>query len=372
MKKIRTITFHSSYNFGSNLQAYALQEFIKKLYKKNNKTVDYKIINLRTNKQDDMYKYSNRGIKNNIINVLYGKKMKKRQSRFEDFYNKYLDMTREYKSLEELKKENIQADYFISGSDQLWNIRAHDFDWANFIEFSEKGKKISYAASFGEKEIEFTQNEKDRIKEDLQKYENISVRDEYAYNIVKNLLNKNPIINVDPTMLLSIQEWTDLANEIENVQKGEYLLLYSLNLTDEKARFVYKLAKKLDLKVVVMSRFFKLDTKYHFIKKYDASTIEFLNLIKNAKCVITSSFHGTIFSILFHKPFYSINGNNDYRISRLLKLTDLLNRAININDDIDLLEKEMYNIVFEKVDKAIENEILKSEEYLTEALKITD
>ena len=372
MKKIRTITFHSSYNFGSNLQAYALQEFIKKIYKKNNQKVDYKIINLRTNNQDQMYKYSNKGIKNKIVNLFYGKKMRKRQNRFEDFYKEYLDLTKEYKSLEELRKEDIEVDYFISGSDQLWNIRARDFDWSNFLEFSEKGKKISYAASFGEKEIKFTQNEYDRIKQDLQRYEEISVRDEYAYNVVEKMLNKTPNINVDPTMLLSAQEWDELANKTEKVQKGEYLLLYSLNLTDEKAKFVYELAKKLNLKVVVMSRVLKLDIKYHFIKKYDTSSLEFLNLIKNAKCVISSSFHGTIFSILFQKPFYSINGEKDYRINMLLKLTGLKNRAINTNDDINTLAKDMYTINFETAYKAIKNEVVKSEKYLKKALEITE
>ena len=143
MKKIATITFHASYNYGSNLQAYALQEVVKKLCVNN---CEYNIINLRTNIQKDMYKncFEKNDMKSKLKQILFFSKEKELMQKnkyFEDFITSKLNLTKEYNSLMELENENLYYDYYIAGSDQLWNLGAKDFDWANYLEFVKADRK---------------------------------------------------------------------------------------------------------------------------------------------------------------------------------------------------------------------------------------
>ena len=179
MKKIATITFHASYNYGSNLQAYALQEFIKKLCHNDCK---YNIINLRTEVQKGMYKspFYKKNIRNLIkflILFKYVNQFNKKEIYFENFINEKLNLTKEYKNYDELKNEKFDYDYYISGSDQLWNLQATDFDWSYYLEFIDSKNKISYAGSFGPIKRNWTNEEKRRVVRNLKKYKYISVRE---------------------------------------------------------------------------------------------------------------------------------------------------------------------------------------------------
>ena len=370
MKKIYTITFHSSYNYGSNLQAYSLQEYIKKLC---DYDCEYKIINLRTPIQRQMYEidFDNLTIKKRLKTMLVGgykKNYIEKQKKFEDFINNNLDITKEYTSLDELKKEKFEADYYISGSDQLWNLQAMDFDWSYFLEFINNGKKISYAASFGPKAQTWNEKEMQRVKDNLSKYSMISVREEGSFNNVKKLLEIEPEINVDPTMLLEKHDWEKIISK-EPIYKGKYIFLYNLKGDKNILKIAKKVSKKLDMPIVVSKYGNKLELIYGFKKKYNSGPIEFLNLIQNAELVLSSSFHGTIFSILLNKPFFAINGAKDFRISTLLKKMELEDRSIEI-DNIDEKCKKIYDIHFAKSEKLLDLERKKSEKYLKKALDI--
>ncbi|MCI9177743.1 MAG: polysaccharide pyruvyl transferase family protein [Clostridia bacterium] len=249
MKKIGTVTFHSSYNYGSSLQAYALQEVVKKIC-----NCKYEIINLRPNKQKYMYsinrenRFLSKVVRKFIIKN-YKEKYLAKNKKFEDFINNKLNITKEYNSLEEIKNDNLDYDYYISGSDQLWNTRAYDFDWAYFLSFTAKGQKISYAASFGPKAIEFTEEEKEKIKKYISQYKALSVREEGSYQNIYELTGKKAQINMDPTILLDKQEWESILLK-EKVQNGEYILYYSLGPSKEDIKLVKKIAKKLKLPVI--------------------------------------------------------------------------------------------------------------------------
>lgn len=370
MKKIATITFHASYNYGSNLQAYALQEYIKKIGK--NK-YEYQIINLRTVRQKEIYStYNNRKkfssqIKN-ILTFINRNEIKEKNDKFEKFINQKLNVTREYENLEELKKANLDYDYYISGSDQLWNLNAYDFDWANYLEFVNNGKKISYAASFGPKEQKWNEQEKARIASDLKKYDNISVREQGSFNNVKKLTGIEPEINVDPTMLLTKEEWNQLIPEEKNL-KEKYILFYTLGPDRNMIKMVKKVAQILKLPVVITKFNNQYDAFSNFKKQYDTGPVEFLNLVKNAELVLSSSFHGTIFSILFNKPFFAIRGNKDFRIQTLLEKMKLENRSIDEND-IEEKCKEAYRIDFKEAETLLEEERKKATKYLKNALDI--
>lgn len=372
MKKIATITFHSSYNYGSNLQAYALQEYIKKIC---NNNCEYKIINLRTNVQKEMYDllFHKKNIKNLIKYLLlfkYMKQLKTKKQYFEKFINERLNLTKEYITLEELKQENFNFDYYISGSDQLWNLNAIDFDWAYYLEFVKSKNKISYAASFGSRELELSLNEKDRVKEDLEKYKNISVREKGSYDNVYKLTGIKPKVNIDPTLLLTKVEWEKIIFKEKLIEK-EYILLYDL----KEYKLAYEvskiLSKKLKIPVIVTNLNYTYNFLYNFEKYYDCGPLEFLNLIKNAKIVVSSSFHGTVFSIIFNKPFFSINGDKDFRIKTLLEKMELKNRSIN-KENIEERLNKIFDINFKKVEKVLKEERKKSEKYLKDALDIKE
>lgn len=370
MKKILTITFHASYNYGSCLQAYALQEYVKKL---ENYECDYKIINLRTDIQKQMYKncYEKNDFRSNIKKILFLKEKKAiliKKDKFEKFLKDYLSLTQEYSSLEKIKKDNIKSDYYLAGSDQLWNLQANDFDWANYLEFVNNGKKISYAASFGPKVQQWNEEEKKRIKRDLQKFDMLSVREQGSFNNVKELIGNEPEINVDPTMLLDKEEWEKIIDNKKVYKEGEYIFLYNLKDKDY-VKLAQKISKELGLPIVVSMYGNKLELIYGFKKEYACGPLEFLNLIKNAKLVLSSSFHGTIFSIIFNKPFFALNGNNDLRINTLLKKMDLQERSIELENYKEKC-KNAFEINFEQSKKLLKNEQEKSKEYLKRALDI--
>lgn len=371
MKKIATITFHASYNYGSNLQAYALQEYIKKICRN---YCLYKIVNLRIDKQKEIYMFPYErknivAIIKTLILIKHIKKLKEKKINFETFINKKLNLTKEYNSMEELNDELFDFDYYISGSDQIWNLRAGDFDWSYFLEFVRKGKKISYATSFGPLKQKWTIQDMERIKNDLKQYDFISVREKGSYDNVLKLANIKPNINIDPTLLLTKEEWYKVIDKKKLVNK-DYILLYDL----KDCKLVFKIAKKLSKKFnipIIVTKPNKYDLIYRVEKHYECGPLEFLNLLKNAKIVLTTSFHGAVFSILFNKPFYTIECNNDFRIKTLLEITKLKNRNIN-NDNINDIYENIFDVNFEMAEKLIDLEREKSKEYLKNAVDIKE
>lgn len=372
MKKIGVITFHSPYNYGSSFQAYALQETVKKIC---NHECDYKIINLRTENQKRMYSIDRKinlfsKIIRNFMIRDYDKKYKIKNQKFEDFINNKLDVTKEYHSYEELENANFDFDYYISGSDQLWNLRAFDFDWSYYLGFVKRGKKISYAASFGPKPIEFSEEEKLKVKNYINDYDNLSVREKGSYNNIYQLTGRESEINMDPTILLEREEWNQLIPK-EKIIKGEYILYYSLGQDKENIKLVEKISKKMNLPVITTRYSGRNELFTNFKQIYDVGPIEFLNLLNSAKMVLTTSFHGTIFSVILNRPFFSINADKDYRRLTLLETIGLENRNIN-KEDIDEKLKDAFKINFEESNKKIQLEKGKSVKYLKNALDIKD
>ena len=371
MKKIGTITFHASHNYGSSLQAYALQEYVKKLCKNN---IEYKIINLRTKVQKEIYTnvFEQKNWKS-YIKRLFVIKEKEQLSikcyNFENFIHNKLDITKEFSTLEELKKQNLGFDYYISGSDQIWNLTPVDFDWSYYLEFIHNAKKISYSASFGPIKQNWTSEHKERIKNNLNEYNHISVRELGSLNNIKDLINKEAKIHIDPTLLLTEKEWDKIIDK-EPILKKDYILFYDLKWKKTSTKIAKVLSKKFKMPVIITC-FTGIKAQYsNFEKHYDCGPLEFLNLIKNAKLVLSSSFHGTVFSIIFHKHFFAIDGDKDFRINNLLTTLNLQNRTINIKD-----LKEKSNQAFDKINFSLTEDILnkernRSKEYLLTALEI--
>lgn len=321
--KAGIITYHAAHNYGSNLQAYALQKIVTSF------GVDCEIIDFRTERQKDQYAplTKRKGLKYILKNsyfLLNYKNRKRKHDIFERFIEeKLVRSDREYETLEELKKDTPVYDYYISGSDQIWNTVPNDFDMAYYLPFVKEGSRIAYAPSFGQiGEISYV----DEIKECLLKYDFLSVREENGVKLIEDLIGKRPPLVLDPTLLLPKQEWEKVIES--PIMEGKYIFFYTLFATKEMIEICKYFSREMGIPVVISNISNQYEIFSGFVKKLQAGPLEFLNLIKYAELVITSSFHGTVFSILLEKPFFAIHGMEDKRIASLLENLSLQSRSV--------------------------------------------
>ena len=303
MKKIAAITFHRAHNFGSVLQTYALQECIKTLCREKNTEVEYTVIDLFTENQEQLYTVlkKNNNIKNlvkNVITLPFSKQLKIKNQKFNDFINENFRLTERYMTDEELRKNPPVADYYISGSDQIWNVRAKDFSLSYYLDFVKKGKKISYAASFGPLEIEWDKYDKNKIAKLLNQYANISVREQGSLKNVEILTKQVGEIHIDPTLLLTKGQWRKVQSNIKS-GLGKYILLYCLEPTKEQLEMADAISHKVGLPILVLRYNNKNDMFNHYIKKYDSGSERFSCIYRpcSVGTFIFFSWHG-IFSYL--------------------------------------------------------------------------
>ncbi len=372
MTKIGTITFHGAQNFGSVLQTYALQEYIKDLYIEAGQECDYKVINYRTDFQKSFYSIfksvqNPKNIIKNVVACKYYSDLKIKNQKFEDFLCNYINLTEEVSKEDELEKFSSLFDYYISGSDQIWNVRASDFESAYYLDFVKNGKKISYAASFGPLKIDWNIYGKEMYSSLLSKYSAISVREKGSQDRVRELIGCECDINVDPTFLLNKGQWKSIQSNA-NYNDGKYILLYCLEPSKEQLNMAKAISKKLNFPVLVTRYNNKNDMINGFVKKYDSGPLDFLSYIDNAALVLSSSFHGTAFSMIYNKPFYVFNGMEDSRISSILKIAGIEDRSIESIKDIDRVN--LKSVDFSVVNRIIDLERQRSKEYLYNALNI--
>lgn len=372
-KRVGIITFHASHNYGSMLQAYALQQVIL------NMGFDCEIINFRTERQKQMYRpdFCQGGIyerfKRLIIQFSYIDQLRKKSSLFEDFLKNDLVLSdKEYTTLEDLDQETFHYDFYISGSDQIWNTRCFDFDWAYFLPFVKHGKKIAYAPSMGPYPgCHVTEDNLSRIVSLLKNYDYLSVREPRTADFIHNSFTNDILVTLDPTLLLSSKQWNDLIDTTPIIQDN-YIFLYSPK--SESFYPTYKLAedisKRYGIKVILskVPKYWCDIRRWHnFEVKADVGPKEFLNLCKNAKLICCDSFHAIAFSILLQRPFAVVNGMKDSRIANLLHLTGLQNHSIELNGEI---RDSIFDTNFNQALMNITLNIDKSIGYLKSALDV--
>lgn len=362
-KRIGIITFHASYNCGSMLQAYALQNIIQKRYE-----ARCEIINFSNFEQQRMYSilYRPRNMKDvlrNILNFIFYFKIKEHYSDYKKFQKEELRLSgKRINTLEELKKNPVIYDIYITGSDQIWNVNAQDFDEAYFLPFVQSGLKIAYAVSLGATNLS---NSKDRIRyiNYLKDFDGISVRERNAKIWIQEMINTDIKICVDPTLLLPVDAWKKITGERE--VKGKYIFWYTMIYKKEISEIVTKIGKKYNMPIYVIDakEWSRRALYLHGIKLvHNGGPSSYLSMVKNAEIVITSSFHGAIFCNIFKKNFWYINVHNkntdDDRASYLLSQLGLKDRFLNIKD---LLERDLliYPIYPENppINEAIENSL---------------
>ena len=343
MKKVGIITFHNSYNCGSMLESYAMQKTIQILGCKP------EIIDFSSKGQSELYSVlvKMHGIKDIIKNVLllpHYFRIKNNNKLYESFKKRHFILSEKYSTSFDIQD---LYDVVVAGSDQIWNITIPDYDDAYFLNWVDHSKRVAYAPSFGAKNIISFANDVNKYKHFLERFDCLSVRERNGQKWIMDICGEKAEIVADPTLLLSEDDYAPLEDLDLPIPKKDYIFFYCPSFDKNICSFVKKISQKYNLDVVTWStKSYYLRFVSHFgftlVKEEDPS--KYLTYIKNAKLVITTSFHGTIFSTVYHKNFFTIkNGemyDNDDRVITLMDQLGLNNRLISFEfcDDINYLE----------------------------------
>lgn len=315
-------------NYGAVLQAFALK---RKLCNMGHEAHIIKFISKSSKNSYKVckYKWGLNGSKANIKAATHFLQYKRGTERFYNFRNEYFDFLGEYSNDKEIESNPPKCDIYISGSDQVWNPKI-SFDRSFYCCFAEKypdSVKAAYAASIGLSEIpqEFYSEFKSRVK----KFDYISVREKQAVSILEKM-GINSQTAPDPTFLLGKEEWSSFS---EHTVKEPYILTYFVSYPKGIEKTVKRFQEQLGLNVVNLMTS-EESSGVGDIKIRNAGPKEFLGLFENASFVITSSFHGTAFSLINKKPFVAtLYKSTSSRVTELLDYFDLSDRIIGPSNE---------------------------------------
>lgn len=356
--KIGILTFFESDNYGTVLQAYALQDYLQSIghhvtllhFKRNiNATSSY------FKEPAKVYTLKQR-IKNRLVMQMTAKERAKKSERFKEFRNEHLNISSVcYETGEDFIKDAEKYDLLISGGDQIWNPYHKSFSLNYMFDFlPAKYPRISYGSSFGIDKVEDKKILHD-MESALKKYNSILVRESSGVNIVEQMeLRAQQVL--DPVFLYA-ERWQRFIKK-ESPIKGKYGVVYALVDYNEKSNKVIRdYIKKDNLKMVVFP-----DNRWNCIssyeKKFGLSPIDFLNYIAHSEIVFTNSFHGLAFATLFHKQVVLLEPVSLEANSKRNRLEDLL-KLFEIEGTID----------YEKTDVILNNQIIESQNKLIQAIK---
>ncbi len=341
MKKVGIITYHSAYNFGSCLQAYATVKGVESL------GYEATVLNYRPTTQYAYYRtfHFDRGLRSLVKSMMYLPKMgqyRKRKQRYEAFIAS-LPLTREVREPGECDIFQDGFDCYLSGSDQIWNKHSNELkgaDWSYMdpylLAFTPK-KKISYASSI----VNMTDEELGVIAPKISLFSHIASREAKGAERIAGMIGRPVDAVVDPTLLLGKEEWEREMGELPKKLQGKpYILYYTLQGVREVKEALADLKRLVEgtpYKVVVITPLAPVKTAWAYHME-DAGPQEFLRLIHDAACILTNSYHGTLFSLNFQKNFYAIRpqGRRDDRMSEILTPLGLEHRMIDRIQDGDL------------------------------------
>lgn len=365
--KVKIVTLHRVYNYGSVLQAYATQ----KVFEKHN--LDVQIIDYITpqrTKKRIFFTPSSSGEKKGMRLWVYriGKigSLILKEVTFGTFIKKNLNLTKKYITASDLEKDTPQADIYVTGSDQTWNSKYNEgIDRGFFLDFlPENSKRIAFVSSFGKNKLD--DSEKEKTREYLSKYNLISVREDQAAKIIENLGFNRPTQLIDPTLLLTKKEWLTLASK--RLIKERYLILMLLYNEDNHAtEYARKIADDRGLKLVKISWEMKKPKLVDILMTHRQPS-DFLSLFYYADYVVTNSFHGLAFSINLEKQFIIVPRNEfNSRIESLLRLVGLEDRLISSEE---MLFKYADRIDYKKINHVLNCERKKADKFINEICEI--
>lgn len=374
MKKVAIITLNGYFNYGNRLQNYALQESIKKLgfevetiindtkFNKENTNKISKIKKLKQKNMKELYEILNKKIEN----YLYKDLKQQRTQIFKDFSLEHITETNFSISENNIPNDlSNRYDFFVTGSDQVWNPNYRKGSSIEFLTFAPREKRIAYAPSFGISEIPDKYIKNYRLW--LSEMSHLSVREEMGARIIKELTGKEVPVLLDPTMLLTKEEWLSISKVPSNKPIKGYLLTYFLGeVPKERKKLLRDIAKGNNLEIVNLAQ---VKDKTPFL----SGPSEFIDYINSASIFCTDSFHGAVFSILLETPFIVFNRKGkspsmSSRIETLLRTFKLESRAAeNIHSN-----RQIFEVDYSHVLPILQKERNKSINYLKNALNLAD
>lgn len=359
--------FYKNYNYGGQLQAYAMCKVLEKLgfsseqicYVRSKSFLLHKISVVlnksHKEKKDLVRRYFNRFLVKLGLGVDYSKKIIRK---FDEFI-KQVPHSQIFTS-NNITESSSNYKLFISGSDQVWNPDTCSDEW--FLDFLQVNKpRIAYSASIG-KEY-FTDKEIARLKPLIEKYEQIGVREDKAKELIQNFLDKDIKVVLDPVMLLTKKEWS-VFDKWDFLKKEKYLCVYLVAYNKEIEQQALEYAKALNLKAVFITdprNVLNQNPNGYWIPFEDGiGPEEFIALFMNAEIIVTNSFHGMALSINFEKnliAYYSraIEDKNtlNSRIDTLLNCFEVRDRLVSTDiclSESDLKTKMNYEVIRPKLE----------------------
>lgn len=347
------LTLHRADNYGAVLQAYALNTYLCHGLKKDAEIIDYYPDFIKG--RYPIFGIRLSSLKDFAISVVYSviclPFIIPKKIRFWKF-RKRMNLSR---SKYKYKKPQDTYDNYIVGSDQIWNLELTRYNTTYLLDFCNDEKKNSYAASIGMDKV--SGKCEDYFKRFLNCFNNISVREMQAREYLENILEDKKVYQcIDPVFLLNKDTWDKLAGK--PIMKKPYIFIYSFNSEKPLYDIANEIAYSRECKIVSVT--FGRNRKIYGVKAYASwGPIEFLNVLRHSEMVLTDSFHGCAFSIIFKKNFYvyPYKGTNS-RMESLLGICGLKNRIIG-NEDFC---KE--DIDYSQTDKKLEAAISGSKDYL--------
>ena len=367
MKKIGLVTLYEVDNYGTCLQAFALSHIVNMMgYESEIIRFDR---NLSIPKEPLHRKVVSVGIANAINIALCRSAIKVRKEKFNKFrkdYFKYSDYL--YSCVEEVKNANIEYDAYITGSDMVWSWELKDFLDYYFLRFADCHKRISYAPSFGN--TKFNKEMNNYYKEALAGMRYCSCREERGVEFVKNEVGKDCILASDPTLLITKEVWNELFSLKCNNEKNILFYMFG-DIPSWYIRNIKKYEQEGYVIRFVPQNYFQ----YRYEKKMgnDAfGPIEFIQAFNNASFVITNTYHGLMFSLIYRKPFVMIHrdknehwATHEERMQSVLELLGLEDRYLDLDNKISHV---LMHLNYGSIETKLNGLIKSSKEYLLTAL----
>lgn len=387
MKKVGLVICYFHKNYGSMLQAYATQHVFDKMGIPNEAVYCQNPHMYMTMPKVSYYlhKLTNKDVLLDKINRTRGKMVHRmlktdfysmqtqRNEKFKEFSESVFRVSRPYADRKELMKDTENYSAFVVGSDQLWSPANIDNDFYTLTFVPDHIPKIAYATSFGTASLPKYQHR--RARKFLNRFNYISVREETGKKLVESLSDKKAQVVLDPTLLLKKDDWDIFSGHVP-VIKGSYIFCYFLGNNRNGRKFAKELKENTGYQIVAllhMDEYISEDEDFADITPYEIGPIEFVNLVKNAAFVCTDSFHGTVFSIIYGKKFFTFNRFNksssistNTRIDTLLGMLSLENRRKKGYEDV--LESMQSEIDYESVYEKLRRKRTEAFSYLERAL----
>lgn len=327
MKRIGILTFHRALNHGAVLQTYALQQTIAGLDPDIDvQIVDYRCPAIEWTREAGQAEHRQGLVRGTALRWLHHPFQKRRLQGFDTFLRDHLKLTPAL-TREALDGLDAEFDCLVCGSDQIWNPDITHGDSAFFLDFAPSLRRLAYAASFGMAALH--DSSKAWFRRQLKHLAHVSVRESSAARIVEDLTGVRPPTVLDPTLLLTRQDWTALAQCPPSVQGRRYILIYNMVPTDHLIAFARDLSRTTGCQLRLIGH----GLRHLGVPRVRAPTpAEFIGLFQNAEYVIANSFHGMAFAINFERPCFTetvdATGKVNARVQNLLEICGLQDRAL--------------------------------------------